>query len=154
MEKNFQLASRKFWQTIRRLRAWLRRHSAGGGLLSLTGVIALKEPLNLINVGHFKWKSGALADWCGGSHLVCSHCLVYMCFVDLEKANIRVTLLWAIQSLYNYSESLVCMLNTNSNMFSVGVGFHQGCHLIQVLLVIFIDRIVSSSRTIRHTYYT
>lgn len=70
--------------------------------------------------------------------------LVYMCFVDLEKAydrvpreilwevlrevlgeyGVRGSLLRAIQSLYVQSESCVQVLCSKSDSFQVGVGLH------------------------------
>ena len=87
---------------------------------------------------------------------------VYMCFVDLEKAydrvpreilwevlreyGVRGTLLRAIQSLYNQSESCVRVLGSKSDSFPVGVGLRQGCALSPILFVIFMDRISRRSR--------
>ena len=85
-----------------------------------------------------------------------------MCFVDLEKAydrvpqdvlwevlreyGVRGSLLRAIQSLYSQSESCVRVLGSKSDLFQVGVGLRQGCALSQILFVIYMDRILRSSR--------
>jgi len=83
--------------------------------------------------------------------------LVYMCFVDLEKAFDWVPwgLLWgvprdygvpdslpqAIRSLYACSKSCVRILGIKSDTFPVGVGLRQGCPLSPALFVISMDRI-------------
>ncbi len=56
------------------------------------------------------------------------------------------SLLRAIQSLYNQSESCVRILSTKLNTFSVNVGLRQGCPLSSILFVIFMDRISRCSR--------
>jgi len=90
---------------------------------------------------------------------------VYMCFVNLEKVydpvprgilwrvlreyRVPEPLLRAIWSLYNQSNSCVCILGTQvrspvflrSNSFTVSVGVHQGCPFSPDLFVIFMDRI-------------
>ena len=87
---------------------------------------------------------------------------VYMCFVDLEKAydrvpreilwevlreyGVRGSLLRAIQSLYDQSESCVRVLGSKSDSFQVRVGLRQGCALSPILFVIFMDRISRRSR--------
>jgi len=68
--------------------------------------------------------------------------LVYMCFVDLQKAFDRVPLglFWGVlreygvpdslpRSLYVCSKSCVRILGIKSDTFSVGVGLRQGCPL-------------------------
>ena len=64
-----------------------------------------------------------------------------MCFVDLEKPyeeyEVDGPLLHAIQSLYCWSQSLVCIATSKSGLFPVTVGLHQGCPLSQVLFIIF-----------------
>uniref|UniRef100_A0A6Q2YV91 Protein kinase domain-containing protein n=1 Tax=Esox lucius TaxID=8010 RepID=A0A6Q2YV91_ESOLU len=88
--------------------------------------------------------------------------LVYMCFVDLEKAydwvpqeilwdalreyGVRRSLLRAIQSLYVQSESCVQVLCSKSDSFQVGVGLRQGCALSPILFVTFMDRISRCGR--------
>ena len=78
---------------------------------------------------------------------------VYMSFVDLEMVydrvppeklweyGVRRSLLRAIQALYSKSKSCVCILNSKSDSFLVGVGLHQGCALSATLFVTFMDRI-------------
>ena len=51
-------------------------------------------------------------------------------------------LLWAIQSLYHRSQSLVCITGSKSVLFPVTVGLRQGCPLSKVLFIIFMDRIL------------
>ncbi|KAK3547092.1 hypothetical protein QTP86_011400 [Hemibagrus guttatus] len=85
-----------------------------------------------------------------------------MCFVDLEKAFDRVPrgILWevlweygvcgpllrAVQSLYNWSRSLVHIASCKSDLFPVHVGLRQGCPLSPVLFIVFMDRISRRSQ--------
>ncbi|KAK3516360.1 hypothetical protein QTP70_009415 [Hemibagrus guttatus] len=80
-----------------------------------------------------------------------------MCFVDLEKAfdrvprgilwevlweyGVRGLLLRAVRSLYNRSRSLVRITSCKSDLFPVHVGLRQGCPLLLVLFIVFMDRI-------------
>ena len=82
---------------------------------------------------------------------------VHICFVDLEKAFDRVPrgvlwgvlrgygvlgpLLQAVQSLYKRSESLIRIAGCKSDLFSVGVGLHQGCPLSPIMFIMVMDRI-------------
>lgn len=73
--------------------------------------------------------------------------------MDLEKAHDHVQycaggsrgiwslLLWAIQSLYYWSKSLVHIANSMSDPFPVRFGLGQACPLSTVLFITFIDRI-------------
>ena len=58
----------------------------------------------------------------------------------------RGSLLRAIQSLYDQSESCVRVFGSKSDLFQVRVGLRQGCALSPILFVIFMDRISRHSR--------
>ena len=64
----------------------------------------------------------------------------------LREYGVPGSLLRAIRSLYNQSDSCVRILGTKSNTFLVGVGLCQGCPLSPILFVIFMDRISRHSR--------
>uniref|UniRef100_A0A3Q3CXU9 Reverse transcriptase domain-containing protein n=1 Tax=Haplochromis burtoni TaxID=8153 RepID=A0A3Q3CXU9_HAPBU len=83
-----------------------------------------------------------------------------MCFVDLEKAfdsvpqvvlwgvlrEYGVSLLRAIQSLYDHYKSLFCIAGNKLDSFLVGDGLRQGCPLSLILFIIFMDRISRRSQ--------
>ncbi len=87
---------------------------------------------------------------------------IHMCFVDLEKAfdcvprgilwrvlweyGVRGPLLRAVRSLYDGSRSLVRIAGSKSDLFPVHVGLRQGCPLLPVLFIIFMDRISRRSQ--------
>ena len=52
----------------------------------------------------------------------------------------------AVQSLYKRSESLVCIAGCKSDLFSVRIGLHQGCVLLQILFIKLMDRISSAAK--------
>ena len=62
----------------------------------------------------------------------------------LQGYGVLEPLLQAIQSLYNCSESCVHILDSKSDLFSVGVGLR--CLLSPILFVIFLDRISRRSQ--------
>lgn len=74
----------------------------------------------------------------------------YMCLMDLDlvlqEYGILGFLLQAFWSVYNWSESCVCILCKKSNTFLVGVSLCQGCPLSLILCVIFMDRVSRCSR--------
>ena len=55
----------------------------------------------------------------------------------LQEYGVRGSLLRAIQSLYDQSESCVRVLGSRSDSFQVRVGLRQGCTLSPILFVIF-----------------
>ena len=81
--------------------------------------------------------------------------LVYMCFVDLDKAFDRVPwgVLWgvirecgvpdpligAVRPLNDRCQSLVRIAGSNSDVVPVRVGLRQGCPLSPILFIIFMD---------------
>uniref|UniRef100_A0A8D0AY71 Reverse transcriptase domain-containing protein n=1 Tax=Sander lucioperca TaxID=283035 RepID=A0A8D0AY71_SANLU len=110
--------------------------------------------LGTMRIPSWSWNNGPARKDPGGSLGVCP---CYMCFVDLEKAydwvpreilwkvlreyGVRGSLLRAIQSLYDQSESWVQVLRSKSDLFQVRVGLRQGYALSPILFVIFMDRI-------------
>ena len=81
----------------------------------------------------------------------------YMCFVNLEKAFDRIPqgvlwgilwnygvsgpLIWAVCSLYDWSQSLVRIAGSKSDSFPVRVGLYQSCPISPNLFITLMDRI-------------
>ena len=64
----------------------------------------------------------------------------------LQEYGVLGLLLWAVQSLYKQSESLVCIVGCKLGLFSVRVGLRQGCSLSPLLFMMFMDRISRRSQ--------
>ena len=65
----------------------------------------------------------------------------------LLQYGIDSQLLTAIKSLYMHSEVCVCVNSATTKPYRVSVGLRQGCSLLPILFLIYMDRIVKKSES-------
>ena len=63
-----------------------------------------------------------------------------------QEYGVEGLLLWAFQSLYCRSQTLVRIIGSKSDPFPVRVRLCQGCPLSPILFIIFMDRISRDSQ--------
>ncbi|KAI3360026.1 hypothetical protein L3Q82_014350 [Scortum barcoo] len=153
MEEDYRSASKRFWQTVRRLRrgkqysantvysAQPPREGLHARVLERRGLnSAYSRPLDsggTMRFSSWSWNSGPAlyppqGAWRVYGSLPKPNQSTCACFVDLEKAFDRVPrgILWG----------------SAPTCFPVHVGLRQGCPLSPVLFIIFMDRISRRSQ--------
>ncbi|KAK3544844.1 hypothetical protein QTP86_027517 [Hemibagrus guttatus] len=169
MEKDYRMASEKFWQTVRRLRRGKQLsantvYGGGGELLVSTGDIVgrwkeyFKDLLNPTDMPFIEEPEAEDSEGAQGfvgvyptsPHVFCGLGEGFRPCPSWHSVGgalgVRGPCSVSVRSLYNRSRSLVRIASCKSDLFPVHVGLRQGCPLSPVLFIVFMDRISRRSQ--------